>query len=360
MDSPLPCALIVDAKCLFDLLHREELYVSTAADKRTCLEALTTRDKLREIGGETRWVSSERQYADGLTKDSATQLLADRLRTHMHKIVADDTYQASRKKTVTDRQKSAQQFAQPRAAATAAAFAVFSAQVATSEAVRESTGTDLAVYTALPLDLYTEAGYYVFFPLLVLMLILYLHPLDWMQRLITWTHTTSRQACDQATQTDFMPEATTSSTSTTQTISRWCQTDTAMYYSSDQTPEGLALDLQLVRGYNQRLAAAVHRQQRTLDYLTEYRLCYHHIGDLYVTPHGKAWHCSEDCARSRTSNQVKTLTACAYCTSAWVPIPDRLRANPHFSVTPAPSTAASTSAASSTQVFHIDGETGGS
>ncbi|CAE7901478.1 GIP [Symbiodinium sp. KB8] len=346
--------------CLFDLLHREELYVSTAADKRTCLEALTTRDKLREIGGETRWVSSERQYADGLTKDSATQLLADRLRTHMHKIVADDTYQASRKKTVTDRQKSAQQFAQPRAAATAAAFAVFSAQVATSEAVRESTGTDLAVYTALPLDLYTEAGYYVFFPLLVLMLILYLHPLDWMQRLITWTHTTSRQACDQATQTDFMPEATTSSTSTTQTISRWCQTDTAMYYSSDQTPEGLALDLQLVRGYNQRLAAAVHRQQRTLDYLTEYRLCYHHIGDLYVTPHGKAWHCSEDCARSRTSNQVKTLTACAYCTSAWVPIPDRLRANPHFSVTPAPSTAASTSAASSTQVFHIDGETGGS
>ena len=37
----------------YDILHREELYVSTAADKRTCLEALTTRDKLKEIGGET-------------------------------------------------------------------------------------------------------------------------------------------------------------------------------------------------------------------------------------------------------------------------------------------------------------------
>ena len=72
---------VIDAKCLYDILHREELYVSSASDKRTCLEALVTRDKLKEVGGSARWVSSERQYADGLTKDSATQLLADRL-TH--------------------------------------------------------------------------------------------------------------------------------------------------------------------------------------------------------------------------------------------------------------------------------------
>ena len=55
---------------------------STTFSNKTCLEALVTRDKLKEVGGEARWVSSERQYADGLTKDSATQLLADRLRTH--------------------------------------------------------------------------------------------------------------------------------------------------------------------------------------------------------------------------------------------------------------------------------------
>ena len=99
-----PCVLVIDAKCLYDVLHREELYVSTAADKRTCLEALVTRDKLKEIGGEARWVSSERQYADGLTKDTATQLLADRLRTHLHKITADETYQASRKKKASERE----------------------------------------------------------------------------------------------------------------------------------------------------------------------------------------------------------------------------------------------------------------
>ena len=33
---------------------------------------------------------------------SATQLLADRLRTHQHKITADETYQASRKKDATE------------------------------------------------------------------------------------------------------------------------------------------------------------------------------------------------------------------------------------------------------------------
>ncbi|CAE7846298.1 TY5A [Symbiodinium microadriaticum] len=275
-----PCALIVDAKCLYDLLHREELYVSTAADKRTCLEALTTRDKLREIGGEARWVSSERQYADGLTKDSATQLLADRLRTHMHKIVADDTYQASRKKTAVDRQRSAQQFAQPKAGWTgrAAAFAAAALTVASQPAPTEAHRDDdvsgaLTYYVPQTYSDYCETGYYIFLPILVIIFFIYVHPTSAIQRLITftwWTRTT-RITNDVATQTEDTASATTFTTA-----------------------EGLALDLQLVRAYNQRLAAAVHRQQQALNYHTEYRLEHHHIGDLYVTPHGRAWHCSED------------------------------------------------------------------
>ena len=285
-----PCALIVDAKCLYDLLHREELYVSTAADKRTCLEALTTRDKLREIGGEARWVSSERQYADGLTKDSATQLLADRLRTHMHKIVADDTYQASRKKTAVDRQRSAQQFAQPKAGWTgrAAAFAAAALTVASQPAPTEAHRDDdvsgaLTYYMPQTYSDYSEAGYYIFLPILVIIFFIYVHPTSAIQRLITftwWTRAT-RITIDAATQT----EDTASATTFTETRNRWCQTDSALLHSPVQTAEGLALDLQLVRAYNQRLAAAVHRQQEALNYHTEYRLEHHHIGDLYVTPH---------------------------------------------------------------------------
>ena len=107
-------ALIVDAKALYDVLHRDELQVSSGSDKRTHLEILTTKDKLRESISHVRWVSSERQYADGLTKTSAAQLLADRLRTHQFKLMDDDSYQAARKKPLAERRASANQFARSR------------------------------------------------------------------------------------------------------------------------------------------------------------------------------------------------------------------------------------------------------
>ena len=107
-------ALIVDAKALYDVLHRDELQVSSGSDKRTHLEILTTKDKLRESIAHVRWVSSERQYADGLTKTSAAQLLADRLRTHQFKLMDDDSYQAARKKPLAERRASANQFARSR------------------------------------------------------------------------------------------------------------------------------------------------------------------------------------------------------------------------------------------------------
>ena len=62
-----PGALIVDAKALFDVFHRDELQATSGSDKRTYLECLTIKDKLKEYSSHTRWVSSERQYADGLT-----------------------------------------------------------------------------------------------------------------------------------------------------------------------------------------------------------------------------------------------------------------------------------------------------
>ena len=164
--------LVIDAKCLYDILHREELYVSSTADKRTCLEALVTRDKLKEIGGSVRWVSSERQYADGLTKDSATQLLADRLRTHQHKITADESYQASRKKDAGERARSANQFARPKAAASAIAATAFFATP--SAATRTEDMTALILYHLTDEVAYYETGAYVFAFLLVTMVLIYL------------------------------------------------------------------------------------------------------------------------------------------------------------------------------------------
>ena len=86
--------LVVDAKALYDLLTKPELQATSGTDKRTTIEVLVTQDKLSCCGGATMWVSSERQYSDGLTKQSAAQLLADRLRTHMVKLTSDITFES--------------------------------------------------------------------------------------------------------------------------------------------------------------------------------------------------------------------------------------------------------------------------
>ena len=111
-------ALVIDAKALYDVLSRDALQATSSSDKRTFLEPLVTRDKLREAKAHIRWVSSERQYADGLTKTSAAQLLADRLRVHEPRLMEDSTYQAARKKPLEERRASAYQYARPRSSTT--------------------------------------------------------------------------------------------------------------------------------------------------------------------------------------------------------------------------------------------------
>ena len=53
-----------------------------------------------------KWISSERQFADSLTKEQTRQLLADRLRYHRLKLTWDPEYQAAKKKSVEDRNRS--------------------------------------------------------------------------------------------------------------------------------------------------------------------------------------------------------------------------------------------------------------
>ena len=51
-------------------------------DKRTQIECMIVKQKMQDLRTQLRWVSSEVQLSDGLTKIQARQLLADRLRTH--------------------------------------------------------------------------------------------------------------------------------------------------------------------------------------------------------------------------------------------------------------------------------------
>ncbi len=103
--------LVVDAKALYDLFVKPEVQAASGSDKRTTIEVLATQDKLSCCGGKTMWVSSELQYADGLTKDSAAQLLADRLRSHLTRLKADEPFQAAKKKDASQRKKNTEMYA---------------------------------------------------------------------------------------------------------------------------------------------------------------------------------------------------------------------------------------------------------
>jgi len=67
------------------------------------LEIRVVKEQLQAMDGCLKWVSSERQFADGLTKESARQLLADRLRYGQIKFVWDPNYTAAKKKTKQSR-----------------------------------------------------------------------------------------------------------------------------------------------------------------------------------------------------------------------------------------------------------------
>ena len=100
-------AVITDCKALYDGMKRES--IQQAADKRVAIESLVIRDLLQDLNCQWRWVSSERQLADGLTKTNARQAYIERHRGGYVQLVADDERKAAKKKTKEERQKTIQE-----------------------------------------------------------------------------------------------------------------------------------------------------------------------------------------------------------------------------------------------------------
>ena len=87
-----------DAKALYDSNDCEG-FGTSVIDKRVSLEVRVVKGSLQALGGQLRWTSSERQLADGLTKESARNLLAQRLRYGQLKLIWGPSYKAAKKKT---------------------------------------------------------------------------------------------------------------------------------------------------------------------------------------------------------------------------------------------------------------------
>ena len=63
------------------------------------------KERLLELGGILKWMRSNRQIADGLTKESARTLMASRLRHQQLKLTWDPEYEVMKKKTKTEKVK---------------------------------------------------------------------------------------------------------------------------------------------------------------------------------------------------------------------------------------------------------------
>eukprot|EP00913_Durusdinium_trenchii_P003738 g3460.t1 len=70
IQSSLRPVMVTDAKALYDAYHREATS-SAVVDKRVSLEIRVMKERLQELGGLLKWMSSDRQVADGLTKEAA-------------------------------------------------------------------------------------------------------------------------------------------------------------------------------------------------------------------------------------------------------------------------------------------------
>ena len=75
---PESCA-ITDCKSLYDALEKNESLGLGLSEKRTSIEVTATRQQMRATGINTRWVNSDRQLADVLTKPTAPSASTHRL-----------------------------------------------------------------------------------------------------------------------------------------------------------------------------------------------------------------------------------------------------------------------------------------
>ena len=115
-----PSALLTDAKALYDAAQKE--HVGNFEDRRTGIEVMVIKERMQASGSAWRWCSSERQYADGLTKIAARQLLADRIQAATFHLYYDETYTAAKKKTLEQRRESVRQTVTPTATTATAAL----------------------------------------------------------------------------------------------------------------------------------------------------------------------------------------------------------------------------------------------
>ena len=318
--------LIVDAKALFDLLAQKEIQAGSSTDKRTAIEVLVTQDKLQCCGAGSMWVSSELQYSNGLTKASAAQLLADRLRSHLTRLKSDEDFVASKKKTAAERKKGAEKYAirKPTAMTTATTmFAAFCTAATQAMPYEIDETYDQEMNFTYILD--TNDSEYELTTTIIAMLfgILVLAGLLSMCR---WIAAVPRQLL--AILANLWKVMSLKEAKALETKDVAIQTEDDLINDlNDLLRKNIGLEeesenhLQQIRELerdNDNLTTIIrdfnHDRRRTI-----VEACQQQI---YFTADGRAWHASYQCLRNRTAGQILHRTWCTYCVDCLGQYPD--------------------------------------
>ena len=97
--SKVPAALVTDAKSLYDVLLKEDLNTAAAGlkEKYSALELLSLSERVREGKTSIRWVNSDAQVADALTKPTLGGSLQQFLSTGRWRLVYDPTFTSAKR-----------------------------------------------------------------------------------------------------------------------------------------------------------------------------------------------------------------------------------------------------------------------
>ena len=294
--------LVVDAKALYDQLVRPELQATSGTDKRTTIEVLVTQDKLSCCGGTTMWVSSERQYSDGLTKQSAAQLLADRLRTHLVKLTSDVSFEAAKRKDPKERRKNALMYAEKKPSrALTAMFAMCTMATCGAEEIYIQDNSNHFNYIDFNINLVL---------MLITMIMALLFGYWWMTgHLATWTRPTTwwRAAAEPEAEVEPLEE---DSRPAPETAEIGVGTDLRMgdlvpLYDHVMMQESIN-ETHITREEHER---ALHDQGRDATLTAFARV----QNPIYFTQHGRCWHADYFCLRSQASTKIFQREFCTRC-----------------------------------------------
>ena len=302
--------LIVDAKALYDVLVKDEIQAATGADKRTTIEALVCRDKLSCCNGKVMWVSSELQYADGLTKDSAAALLGQRLRSHMTRLKSDETVQASKRKNVTNRKKGENMYAIRRPER--ALFAMFANYfLDTVNALEEKDGNSTGTMSHYKVEEHDLTDYFVMILMIMFIGVFTWLFWRWMQGpKIVILEKKFKENDAQTTRTGLEEQRLVELRKENITITKQNQRLKEELAVSEQARQDAQRELRV-------LAEEHHSMKETqqADFNQKFKVAGQQASfkPVYLASQGGCWHASRACVAQRTANLVYERQPCKAC-----------------------------------------------